>query len=162
MLYKLLIIPIFILYQQRHVTFTGVEYISGTDSIKVTVRIDNELFLRDYQQTIFDDLDLELLRTFKPFPSDLANNYLNSKISIRTNSRQLIGKLLKMEIDEGDILFYMLFRADERLKIITVKNTMLSGLCSDSENLIIVKSKNYESETKLSHSHPVETFNLRK
>jgi hypothetical protein len=84
------------LFQQAPATFTGIEHIRGTDSLKVSVRLDHELFIRDYQQTIFDDLDLEVLRKMKPFPSDLANNYLNSRISIRSNKEQVIGKLLKM------------------------------------------------------------------
>jgi len=65
-------------------------------------------FLRDYQQTIFDDLDLEDLRSFRPFPADMANNYLNSKINIYANKKQVIGKLLKMEEDAGDIRFNIL------------------------------------------------------
>jgi len=88
---KILTLPLFIFFQQMPVTFTGIEYIQGTDSLKVSVRINYELFLRDYQQTIFDDLDLELLRSFRPFPSDLANNYLNSKLNISVNNKLIIG-----------------------------------------------------------------------
>jgi len=55
---KILIIPVLISLQQIPVTFTGIDYINGTDSLKVTVRINYELFLRDYQQTIIEDLDL--------------------------------------------------------------------------------------------------------
>jgi hypothetical protein len=158
---KILTIPIFLFLQQVPVTFTGIEHIHGTDSLKVSVRLNYELFLRDYQQTIFDDLDLEVLRSFKPFPADLANNYLNSKINIYANKKQVIGKLLKMEEDEGDIRFSLLYRVGRRLKSITVRNTILTGLYSNVENLTIVKGRNYESETRFTSEHREETLLLR-
>jgi len=143
------------------VTFTGIEYIQGTDSLKVSIRLNYELFLRDYQQTIFDDLDLEVLRSFQPFPSDLANNYINSKISIYDNKKLIIGKLLKMEENERDVRFSILYRVEKKLKSITVRNTILTGLYSNVENLIIIRSRNYESEIKLTPEHNEETFIIK-
>lgn len=143
------------------VTFTGIEYIQGTDSLKVSVRINYELFLRDYQQTIFDDLDLEVLRSFQPFPSDLANNYINSKINIYDDKKLIIGKLLKMEENDRDVRFSILYRVEKKLKSITVRNTILTGLYSNVENLIIIRSRNYESEIKLTPEHNEETFIIK-
>jgi hypothetical protein len=158
---KILTIPILILLQQVPVTFTSIEHVQGTDSLKVSVRLNYELFLRDYQQTIFDDLDLEVLRSFRPFPADMANNYLNSKINIYANKKQVIGKLLKMEEDAGDIRFNILYRVDKKLKSITLRNTILTGLYSNVENLTIVWSGNYESETKFTSEHKEETLLLK-
>jgi hypothetical protein len=143
------------------VTFTGIEYIQGTDSLKVSVRLNYEFFLRDYQQTIFDDLDLEVLRSFKPFPPDLANNYINSKINIYVNKKLVIGKLLKTEENDRDLRFSILYRVEKKLKSITVKNTILTGLYSDVENLIIFRSRNYESEIKLTSEHNEKTFLIK-
>jgi hypothetical protein len=159
---KILTLPVLILFQQMPVTFTGIEYIQGTDSLKVSVRLNYELFLRDYQQTVFDDLDLEVLRSFKPFPADLANNYINSKLNIYTKKKLIIGKLLKMEENDRDIRFSMLYRVEKKLKNITVKNTILTGLYSNVENLTIIKSGNYEKEMKFTPEYNEETFFLNK
>jgi hypothetical protein len=159
---KILTLPVLILFQQMPVTFTGIEYIQGTDSLKVSVRLNYELFLRDYQQTVFDDLDLEVLRSFKPFPADLANNYINSKLNIYTKKKLIIGKLLKMEENDRDIRFSMLYRVEKKLKSITVKNTILTGLYSNVENLTIIKSGNYEKEMKFTPEYNEETFFLNK
>jgi hypothetical protein len=159
---KILTLPLFILFQQMPVTFTGIEYIQGTDSLKVSVRLSYELFLRDYQQSIFDDLDLELLRSFKPFPADLANNYINSKLNIHINKKLVIGKLLKMEEHDNDIRFSLLYRVERKLASITVRNTILNGLYSDVENLLIIKSGNYEKEIKFNPEYNEETFLLNK
>ncbi len=158
---RILIIPLFLLLQPPPVTFTTIEYVHGTDSLKAVVRLSNELFLRDYQQTIFDDLDLATLRSFSPFPADLANNYLNSKINIHTGKRQVIGKLLKMQKDGGDIEFSLLFRVDRKLKSITVRNTILTGLSSKVRNLTSVRGRNTESLIILTPELPEGTFFLR-
>jgi hypothetical protein len=158
---KLLALSIHILFQQMPVTFTGIEYVQGTDSLKVSVRINNELFLRDYQQTIFDDLDLEVLRSFKPFPSDLANNYINSKINIYANKKLVIGKLLKTEEIDGDVRFSILYRVEKRLKSITVKNTILTGLFSNVKNLTIIRSRNYDAEMKFTQEYNEETIFIK-
>jgi len=155
---KILIIPFLMLLQQPPVTYTGIEYIAGTDSLKVTLRINYELFLRDYQQTIFDDLDLEVLRSFRPFPADQANHYLNSKIGILVNNREVIGKLQKMDEEGDDARFIMLFRVGRKVRSITVKNTVLTGLASDVENLVIIKAGNVESTDKFTREHTEETF----
>ena len=152
---------IFSLFQHSPVTLTGIDYIKGTDSLKVSVRISNELFLRDYQQSIFDDLDLEVLRNFKPFPADLANNYLNSKINIYTDNKLVIGILTGMEKSDGDIRFSLLYRVNRRIKTITVKNSILTGLYSNVENLVIIRSRNFESEKKLTAKNTEETFYIK-
>jgi len=113
------------------VTYTGIDYVKGTDSLKVTVRFNYDLFLRDYQQTVFDDISIDTLRTFRPFPQDLANYYLNSKISIMAGDRQVTGKLLSLGEDNTDIVFNMLFRINRRTRSITVRNTILTGLSSN-------------------------------
>jgi hypothetical protein len=159
---KILIIPVLMSLQQTPVTFTSIDYINGTDSLKVTVRINNELFLRDYQQTIFDDLDLGFLRSLKPFPADLANNYLNSKIKILVNGTEIIGKLQKLEEAGADIKFSILYRVSRRMKEFTVKNTMLTGLSSKVENLVTVKDRYSESARKLTSGNVEETFTLKR
>ena len=66
-----------------------------------------------------------------------------------------------MEEVEGDIRFSMLYRVDRNLRIITMKNILLTGLYSVVENLAIVKSRNYESEIKFTSEHKEETFPLK-
>jgi hypothetical protein len=156
--FKLLIIPILLLSQQMYVSFTGIEYVQGTDSLKVSVRMQYDLFIRDYQQTIFDDLELDYLRSLKPFPADMANNYLNSKIKIFANKKEVFGKLLKMEEDDGDIRFNILYRVDRKPRSITVINTILTGLCSNVNNFTIVRFSGLETGVMFTPEHFEETF----
>lgn len=155
---KTLIISLLMLFQQAPSTFTGIEYVQGSDSLKVSVRIDYDLFLRDYQQTVFDDLDIEVLRNMKPFPADLANSYLNLKIHIHANRKEVIGKLIKMEEHDGDIWFNLLYRADRKLKRVTVHNALLTGFSSRIENYVIFKAGNFEDTAKLTPGHETAVF----
>ena len=151
-----------VLFQQAPVTFTGIEHVQGSDSLKVSVRIDYDLFLRDYQQTVFDDLDIEDLRNMRPFPSDLANNYLNLKISVITDRKEVIGKLLNTEEHDGDIWFTLLYRVHKRLKKITVRNAMLTGFSTRVQNYVIFKSGNFEASATLTPEHETEVFEIKK
>jgi hypothetical protein len=159
---RILIIYFLMVPQQPPSTFTGIEYINGTDSLKVTLLMNYELFLRDYQQTIFDDLDIEFLRSLKPFPADLANNYLNSKLRILVKNREVVGKLQKMEKNDGNVKFSILYRVDRKLQNITVRNTILNGLSSKVENMVIVKDRYTESAKKFTPVYTEETFILKK
>ena len=143
------------------VTMTSIEYVPGTDSLNVIVRFDYELFLRDYQQTINDDIDLKVLRDLRPFPSDLANNYLNSKLLIYLNKELVIGKLLDMKVNESDIIFKLFYRLKNRPKMIKVKNSFLTGLFSDVENLTVIRVRNFETGVKFSQNYNEETFEVK-
>jgi hypothetical protein len=158
---KILILPILMMFQTAHHTMTSIDQIEGTDSLKVIVRLDYDLFLRDYQQTINDDLDLNNLRSYKLLPADLINNYINSKVFIRINKELLTGKLLNTKVADGEISLMILYRLRKNPKNITVRNSFLTGLFSDVVNLTIIKMRNFETGIKFTQEHPEETFLLK-
>lgn len=157
---KILVLPIMMFFQTAHLTMTSIEQIQGTDSIKVLVRLDYDLFLRDYQQAINDDLDLNNLRSYEVLPADLINNYINSKVFIRVNRELLTGKLLNTKAVDGEISLLIHYRLRKHPKNITVRNTFLTGLFSDVANLTIIKIGNFETGIKFTQEHPEETFLL--
>ena len=157
----ILALHILMLFHPAPVSMTSIEHISGTDSLKVIVRLNYDLFLQDYQQTINDDLDLQTLRNTHPFPADLINNYVNSKVLIYVNKKILLGKLLNAKVTEGDISLNMLYRLDIKPKRLTVRNTILTGLYSDVENLTIIRIMNFETGIKFTQEHHEESFILK-
>jgi hypothetical protein len=158
---KVLVLPVLMLFHTGPVTMTSIDYIPGSDSLKMIIRFDYDLFLRDYQQTINDDLDLNALRRYWPFPVDLVNNYINSKVHIYINKELLTGKLLNTEVADGIISLKVLYRLKKKLKRITVRNTILTGLFSEVENLTIIRIKNFETGIKFTQQHNEETFVLK-
>jgi len=158
---KIIFIPILMSLFQGPVTMTSVDHISGTDSLKVTITLTYDLFLRDYQQSIDDDLDLHVLRGFKPFPDNMISNYINSKIFISINNKPLVGKLVKSEIADDTINLNIHYRAEKKIKNITIRNTILTGLYSDVENLTIIWVKNLEKGIKFTQEYKEETLVLK-
>lgn len=143
-----------------HVTMTSIDYIQGTDSLKVSCRMEFDDFLKDLQ-TIDDDRNLYRLFSKQPFPSDLINQYFNSKVFIYANNKLLIGKLLSANITDTEINLNLIYRSSKKPKRITVRNMILTGWYSDQTNLMIIRINNFEKGIKLSPRHNEETFIIK-
>jgi hypothetical protein len=136
---------------------TSVDYVQGSDSLKVSCRMEFEDFLKDLQ-TIDDDRNLRRLFTRQPFPNDLINQYFNSKVFIYINNDLLIGKLLSANLIDNDISLNLIYRSDKKPKLITVRNLILTGWYSDQTNLMIIRINNFEKGIKLTPEHNEETL----
>ncbi len=145
---------------QDHVTMTSIEYVQGTDSLKVFCSMYFDDFLDDLQ-TIDDDRELNRLFVSQPYPADLINQYFNSKVFIYVNKKLLTGKLLTVNIADKKISMNLIYRADKKPKSITVKNLILTGWFSDQTNLTILRINNFEKGIKLTREHNEETFIIK-
>src|SRR5450759_5377185 len=115
---KALAISLWLIMHPGHVTMTSIDYIQGTDSLKVFCRMEFDDFLKDLQ-TIDDDRNLYRLFSKQPFPSDLINQYFNSKVFIYVNNKLLIGKLLSANITDTEINLNLIYRSGQKPKSIT-------------------------------------------
>lgn len=136
---------------------TSIDYVQGTDSLKVSCRMEFDDFLKDLQ-TIDDDRNLNRLFSKQPFPSDLINQYFNSKFFIYVNNKLLIGKLLSTNLNDNDINLSLIYRSGKKPKNITVRNMILTGWYSDQTNLMIIRINNFEKGIKLTPEHNEEIF----
>jgi hypothetical protein len=154
---KTLVISLWLIMHPGHITMTSIDYVQGTDSLKVFCRMDFDDFLKDLQ-TIDDDRNLYRLFNKQPFPSDLINQYFNSKVFIYINNKLLIGKLLSSDISERYINLNLIYRTGKKPRNITVRNMILTGWYSDQENLMIIRINNFEKGIKLTPEHNEETL----
>jgi len=154
---KTLVISLWLIMHQGHVTMTSIDYVQGTDSLKVSCRMDFDDFLKDLQ-TIDDDRNLYRLFNKQPFPSDLINQYFNSKVFIYINNNLLTGKLLSSDISDKDINLNLIYRSGKKPKSITVRNMILTGWYSDQTNLMIIRINNLEKGIKLTPEHNEESL----
>jgi hypothetical protein len=143
-----------------HVTMTSIDYVQGTDSLKVFCKMEFDDFLKDLQ-TIDDDRNLIRLFNKQPFPSDLINQYFNSKVFIYINDKLLIGKLLRANITDNEINLNLIYRSGKKPKSITVRNLILTGWYSDQTNLMIIRINNSEEGIKLTPAHNEETLIIK-
>ena len=123
--------------------------------------MDFDYFLKDLQ-TIDDDRNLIRLFSKQPFPTDLINQYFNSKVFIYVNNKLLTGKLLSTELNDNAINLNLIYRSAKKPKNITIRNLMLANWYSDQENLMIIRINNFEKGIKLTPGHNEETVSLIK
>jgi len=154
---RALAISLWLIMHPGHVTMTSIDYVQGTDSLKVSCRMEFDDFLKDLQ-TIDDDRNLNRLFSKQPFPSDLINQYFNSKVFIYVNNKLLIGKLLSTNLNDNDINLSLIYRSGKKPKNITVRNMILTGWYSDQINLMIIRINNFEKGIKLTPEHNEEIF----
>jgi len=157
---KALAVSLWLIIHPGHVTMTSIDYVQGTDSLKASCRMEFEDFLKDLQ-TIDDDRNLRRLFDKQPFPSDLINQYFNSKVLIYVNDKLLIGKLLSAKLDDNDINLNLIYRVNKKPKSITVRNMILTGWYSDQTNLMIIRINNFEKGIKLNPEHNEETYIIK-
>lgn len=142
-----------------HVTLTSVDHIRGTDSLMVLVKMNYDLFRRDYQ-TIDDDRDVDRYKD-KPFPTIFAYSYLQQKIAIYLDNKLLYGKLLNMDVAEEEISLKLLYIMEKKPRKITISNKLLLSLYGDAENFTIVSIGNFEKGIKMTSDNTEETFKLK-
>ena len=153
---KALAVSLWLIIHPGHVTMTSIDYVQGTDSLKVFCMMEFDDFLKDLQ-TIDDDRNLYRLFSKQPFPADLINQYFNSKVFIYVNNKLLIGKLLSANITDTEINLNLIYRSGKKPKSITVRNLILTGWYSDQTNLMIIRINNFEKGIKLNPKHNEET-----
>ena len=159
-MFKALAISLCLFIHPGHITMTSIDYVQGTDSLKVFCRMEFDDFLKDLQ-TIDDDRNLYRLFSKQPFPSDLINQYFNSKVFIYVNNKLLTGKLLSAKITDTEINLDLNYRLAKKPKSITIRNMILTGWYSDQTNLMIIRINNLEKGIKLTSGHNEETLILK-
>ncbi len=157
---RALAISLCLIMHPGHVTMTSIDYVQGTDSLKVSCKMEFKDFLKDLQ-TIDDDRNLNTIFSKQPFPSDLINQYFNSKVFIYVNNILLIGKLLSANLTDNEINLNLFYRSGKKPKSITVRNTILTGWYSDQTNLMIIRINNFEKGIKLTPENNEETFMIK-
>jgi hypothetical protein len=157
---KALAVSLWLIIHPGHVTMTSIDYVQGTDSLKVFCKMEFDDFLKDLQ-TIDDDRNLYRLFNKQPFPADLINQYFNSKVFIYVNNKLLIGKLLSANITDTEINLNLIYRSGKKPKSITVRNLILTGWYSDQTNLMIIRINNFENGIKLTPGHNEETLIIK-
>jgi hypothetical protein len=151
---------LWMVFHPVHVTMTSIDHVPDTDSLKVFMRMYYDDFLRDYK--LFDDeVNVEDYVPNKPFPEDLISKYLNEKVHIIINNKELTGKLLNVTLADNELSLNLLYRTTRNPEVITIRNMVMTDLYSDMANMTIIRFNNFEEGIKLTSDKPEETFELK-
>jgi hypothetical protein len=158
---KTLVLSIWIFFHPVHVSLTSIDHVPGTDSLKVFVRMFYDDFLLDYKLFDTNDEIVKEMTVNQSFPAELMNKYLNEKVNISINNKQLSGKLLNLTLEDNEISMNLLYRSDKKPKTISVRNEIMTGLYADQTNMTMIRIRNFEEGIKLTPEQPEQTFSLK-
>ena len=156
---KILALSVWLVFHPVHVTLTSIDHVTNTDSLKVFVRMYYDDFLLDYSLCGLD-LPSGAEQFENTFPPDLMADYLDKKINIIINNKQLTGQLLSLTLEDNEISINLLYRSDRKPRVITVKNKIMTELYSDQANMTIIRINNFEEGIMLTPLKTEETFEL--
>jgi len=156
---KTLILSIFFISHPVHVTLTSIDYVRETDSFKVFVRMYYDDFLLDYRLSRGEEQSVNLSDN-QVFSKDLMKQYINEKINIFVNDRQLTGQLVDLKLVDNEISMDLLYGFGKKPRTITVKNMIMTKLYSDQANMTIIRINDFEEGIKLTSEVMEQTFKL--
>jgi len=158
---KTLILSIGLLFHPVHVSLTSIDHVPGTDSLKVFVMMFYDDFLLDYKLFDSENESVNKMTAGQLFPAELMNKYLDKKVNISINNKQLRGKLLNLTFEDNEIRMNLVYKSDKRPKTISVKNMIMTGLYNDQANMTLIRVDDFEEGIKLTPEQTEQTFNLK-
>jgi hypothetical protein len=158
---KTLILSIVLLFHPVHVSLTSIDHVHGTDSLKVFVKMFYDDFLLDYKLFDSENESVKKMTAAQLFPAELMNKYLDKKVNISVNNKQLRGKLLNLTLEDNEISMNLLYKSVKKPKTISVKNMIMTGLYNDQANMTLIRVDDFEEGIKLTPEQTEQTFNLK-
>lgn len=151
---------IWFLFHPVHVTVTSIEYVPDKDMFTAFIKLYYDDFLQDYklsggntENVVFSVIDSKSL--------DEMEKYLNKRFSIKVNNEVLKGNLKDFNIEGNEIRLNMELFSNKKLKEVTVKSEIMTGLYGDQSNMIIIKVNDFEEGFKLTPEKTEQTFKIK-
>jgi hypothetical protein len=157
---KILCLSIWFLFHPVHVTLTSIEYMPEAGSFKVFIRMYFDDFMRDSKLGGVEIKEKEFSVT-DASSIDLMQKYLERKVIIKVNEKQLLGKIQDINLTDNEISMNLEYATLKKLKTVSVKSLIMTGLYGDMSNMVMVKVKDFEEGVKLTSDVTEQTFKIK-
>lgn len=143
-----------------HVTLTSIDFVPDPGNFNVFVRMYFDDFLTDSKQTgnIVSGADFSAGTSAS---REAMEKYLNGKLIIMVNGKNLAGTLREMTVTDNEISMNLEYNGGKKPKTVIVKNLIMTGLYADQSNMVIVKVNDFEEGVKLTSDITEQTFNIK-
>lgn len=157
---KVLFFSLWTIFHPVHVTMTSIEYVPETVTFKVFVKMYFDDFLTDCR------MNGAIIQEEKFFGDNLASfgvleKYINDKIILKVNDKQLVARLHNMNVVDNEISMNLVYNSIKKPKTLTVKNLIMTGLYSDQANMVIVRINDFEEGVKMTPGLTEKTFKIK-
>lgn len=156
---KGLLISLWLIMHPVHVSLLSIDYVPEMVSFDVFIKVyfddfllDSGLESREIENSDLSEMDSE--------SAGLIGKYINEKVIIHVNKKQLSGRLTDIDLSDNELNMKLLFSYGKRIKTITVGNLIMTSLYEDQSNMIIVRVKGFEEGIKLTSDKTEETFRI--
>ena len=154
-----LTLTMLLFFHPVHVTLTSIDHVQGTDSVKVFVRMYYDDFLLDFNLAGKESI-ADMISSNQQLPEDHIADYINEKVNISINNKELTGKLLKVILADNEISVNLFYRSAIKPEVVAVRNTIMTSLYTDQANMVIIRIGDFEEGVKLTAEKDKQTFSL--
>jgi hypothetical protein len=157
---KTLFFSMWFLLHPVHVTLTSIDYVPELNSFKVFVRMYFDDFVSDSKLNgnVIQNKDFS---TENLSSMNEMQKYLDEKVTLKVNEKQLSGKLRNMSLADNEISMNIEYGSVKKPVSVTVKNLIMTGLYADQANMIIIKVNDFEEGIKLTSGMTEQKFNIK-
>jgi len=160
MMFNNLLISLLLITHPVHVSLMSMDYVQEMLSFDVFVKVYFDDFLLDSR--LEDEKIKDLDFSDKDSGSgSIVGKYINEKIIIYVNKKQLQGKLINIYLADNELDIKLKYNYGKRIRTITVKNSIMTSLYNDQSNMIIVRVNNFEEGIKLTSDKTEQTFKIK-
>ena len=156
---RLLFFSLWLATHPVHVSLMSIDYVPDQKLFNVFLKIYFDDFLLDSGIKGSDQKNLDFSKN-NPFTKEVIANYVNDRIRISVNNRQIPAELGDMDLSDNELRLNLFFSSAKKVNSITVKNLIMTSLYNDQANMIIVKVNDFEEGVKLTAEEPEKTFEI--
>ncbi|MBP1674556.1 MAG: hypothetical protein H6Q24_694 [Bacteroidetes bacterium] len=142
-----------------HVSLLSIDYAPDKELFNVFLRIYFDDFLLDSGIKTEDQKKLDFSEN-NSFTKEVIGNYVNDKIRIIVNKRQISAELENIDLSDNELRMNLFLRTISKVNTITIKNLVMTSLYNDQANMIIVRVNDFEQGVKLTAEETEKTFEI--
>ena len=157
---KLLFITLWLAAHPVHVSLLSIDYAPDKELFNVFLRIYYDDFLLDSGIDKNGDPSLKFT-DYDTFTKDFIGNYINEKIKIIADNKQLSGVLEGYNLEGNELTTNLSFGSVKKVTTITIKNDIMTKLYSDQANMLIVRVDDFEQGIKMTSDETEQTFRIK-
>jgi hypothetical protein len=154
---RFLFFSLWLAFHPVHVSLLSIDYVPERNAFNLFLRLYFDDFLLDAGIKSEDQKNLNFADA-DTFTKEVIGNYINNKINIHVNERQISPELEDLNLSDNEIRMNMSFNSTDRVKTITVKNLIMTSLYNDQANMTIIRMNDFEEGVKFTPEETEKTF----
>lgn len=145
---KFVLFTLWLAIHPVHVSLLSIDFAPERGLFDVFLRIYYDDFLLDSGISSEDQKKLEF-PDYDPFTKEIIENYVNEKLRIYVNGKQMSGGLQKTDLSDNELRMNLIIGPVKKVNSVTLQNLIMTSLYTDQANMTIVKINDFEQGVKL-------------